>query len=273
MRPTTMNFPLTLTHIFERAGRLFGDSEIVSRLPDKSLHRYRYADFRRRAGALAGALQRLGLRRGERVATLMWNHYAHLETYFAVPCSGAVVHTLNLRLYPDDIAYIVNHAGDRFLIVDDVLLPLYDKIRASTNFEKIIVVPLAGSSVAQEYENYEALVARATPFEAPALAEEDPAGMCYTSGTTGRPKGVVYSHRSLVLHSLASALPDVMGLSNADTVSPIVPMFHVNAWGIPFTAVMTGSRIAFPGPHLDTVSLLDLYQSEQVTLTADVPTI
>src|SRR5262245_22176230 len=185
MQGTTMNFPLTLAHIFGRAGKLFPGSEIVSRLPDKSLHRYRYADFHRRAGALAAALQRLGLKRGERVATLMWNHYAHLEAYFAVPCSGAVVHTLNLRLHPDDIAYIANHGGDRFLIVDDVLLPLYDKIRPSTNFERIIVVPLAGSSVAAEYENYEALVAKMLPFEPVVLDEEDPAAMCYTSGTTG----------------------------------------------------------------------------------------
>src|SRR5262245_11102100 len=137
MQATMMNFPLTLAHIFGRAGRLFPDSEIVSRLPDKSLHRYRYADFHRRALALAGAPQRMRLRPGDRVATLMWNHYAHHQAYFAIPCSGAVVHTLNLRLHPDDIAYIANHAGDRFLIVYDVLLPLYDKIRASTNFEKV----------------------------------------------------------------------------------------------------------------------------------------
>jgi fatty-acyl-CoA synthase len=273
MQATMMRFPLTLAHIFERAGRLFPDSEVVSRLPDRSLHRYRYADFHRRARALAGALQRMGLRRGDRVATLMWNHYAHLEAYFAVPCAGAVVHTLNLRLHPDDIAYIANHARDRFVIVDDVLLPLYDKIRASTGIERTIVVPLSGSSVPPGDENYEALVAQSALFDAPVLQEDDPAGMCYTSGTTGRPKGVVYTHRALALHSLASALPDVMNLGNADTVCPVVPMFHVNAWGIPFTAVMTGAKLVFPGPHLDAASLLDLYQSERVTLTAGVPTI
>ena len=144
---TMMDFPLTLAHVLERAGRLFGASEIVSRLPDKSLHRYTYRDFQRRALALGGALQRLGLKKGDRVATLMWNHYAHLEAYFAVPCAGGVVHTLNLRLQPDDIAYIANHAGDRFLIVDDVLLPLYEKIRAATAFERVIVVPLSGRRV------------------------------------------------------------------------------------------------------------------------------
>ncbi len=268
-----MRFPLTLAHIFERAGKLFPKSEIVSRLPDKSLHRHTYSEFCRRARALGGALQHMGLKRGDRVATLMWNHYAHLEAYFAVPCAGGVLHTLNLRLAPEDIAWIANHAGDRFLIVDDVLLPLYSKFREAAKFEKVIVVPLTGSSVAAEFDDYEAVIARSRPFKPLALKEEDPAGMCYTSGTTGRPKGVVYSHRALVLHSLASALPDVMGMSNHDTVTPVVPMFHVNAWGMPFTAAMVGAKLAFPGPHLDAVSLLDLYQSEQVTLTAGVPTI
>jgi fatty-acyl-CoA synthase len=190
-----------------------------------------------------------------------------------VPCAGGVVHTLNLRLHPDDIAYIAQHAGDRFLIVDDILLPLLDKFRAGAKFEKIIVVPLAGSSVSPEYEDYETLLGRSTPLMPLTLEEEDPAGMCYTSGTTGRPKGVVYSHRALVLHSFAAALPDVMGLANADTLCPVVPMFHVNAWGIPFAGVMVGAKFVFPGPHLDAASLLDLYQSEEVTLTAGVPTI
>ncbi len=273
MQSTMMEFPLTLAHIFERAGRLFPESEIVSRMPDKSLHRYHYADFHQRAQALVTALRKLGVKRGDRVATLMWNHHVHLEAYFAIPCMGAVLHTLNLRLSPDDIAYIANHAGDRILIVDDALLPLYDKFRAHTKFERIIVVPLSGATVPAGYEDYEKLVAAGRAVRLPSLREEAPAGMCYTSGTTGRPKGVVYTHRGLVLHSLASALPDVMGMSNHDTVTPVVPMFHVNAWGIPFTAVMVGAKLAFPGPHLDAVSLLDLYQSEQVTLTAGVPTI
>jgi len=268
-----MDFPLTLAHLFERAGRLFPDSEIVSRQPDKSLFRYRYADFHRRARLLTAALKRMGLKRGDRVATLMWNHHAHLEAYFAIPCAGGVLHTLNLRLHPDDIAYIANHAGDRFLIVDDVLLPLYEKFRGQVKFEKVIVVPLTGAAVPAGCEDYEKLASKGRAGKLPALKEDAPAGMCYTSGTTGRPKGVVYSHRALVLHSLASALPDVMGMSNHDTVTPVVPMFHVNAWGIPFTAVMVGAKLAFPGPHLDAVNLLDLYQSEQVTLTAGVPTI
>jgi len=273
MRNTMMKFPLTLDHLLERGGRLFPDSEIVSRLPDKSLHRERYADFHRRACALGSSLRRLGLKRGERVATLMWNHYAHLEAYFGVPCAGGVLHTLNLRLHSDDIAYIAQHAGDRFLIIDDVLLPLLEKFRNGARFEKVIVVPLTGAPIPAGCEDYEKLAATARPLRVPRLKEEDPAGMCYTSGTTGRPKGVVYSHRALVLHSFAAALPDVMGLANADAVCPVVPMFHVNAWGIPFAAVMVGAKLVFPGPHLDPVSLLDLYQSEDVTLTAGVPTI
>ena len=268
-----MDFPLTLTHIFERAGRLFPESAIVSRLPDKSLHRYRYADFFRRAQGLVAALRKFGLRRGERVATLMWNHYAHLEAYYAIPCAGGVLHTLNLRLSPDDISYIANHAEDRFLIVDDVLLPLYEKFGGQVKFEKVIVVPLSGAPVPKAYEDYEKLVDKARSVKLPSLKEDAPAVMCYTSGTTGKPKGVVYTHRALVLHALASALPDVLNVSNADAVCPVVPMFHVNAWGLPFTAVMTGAKIVFPGPHLDAVSLLDLYESEQVTLTAGVPTI
>jgi len=273
MKSTMMDFPLTLAHVFERAGRLFPGTEIVSRLPDKSLHRHRYADFHGRTQALIGALRKLGVKRGERIATLMWNHYAHLEAYFAIPCMGAVLHTLNLRLAPDDIAWIANHAGDRVLIVDDVLLPLYDKFKAQAKFEKVIVVPLTGAAVPAGCENYEKLVERGRAVKLPDLKEDAPAGMCYTSGTTGRPKGVTYTHRALVLHSLACALPDVMAMSHHDTVTPVVPMFHVNAWGMPFTAVMVGAKLAFPGPHLDAVSLLDLYQSEQVTLTAGVPTI
>ncbi len=273
MHGTMMNFPLTLTHVLERAGRLYGDSEIVSRLPDQSLHRHRYRDFYRRTRALAGALQGLGLQKGDRVATLMWNHYAHLEAYLAIPCAGGVLHTLNLRLHPDDIAYIANHARDRFLIVDDVLLPLLEKFKAQVRFERIFVVPLSGQPVADGYEDYEKLLAGAAPFAPPVIDENDAAGMCYTSGTTGRPKGVVYTHRSIVLHSLATATVDCLGLSNRDTLCPIVPMFHVNAWGTPFTATMVGAKLAFPGPHLDAVNLLDLYESERVTLSAGVPTI
>lgn len=274
MKGTMMNYPLTLTHILERAGRLYGSVEIVSRMPDKSLHRYTYADFYRRARSLAKALQKAGLKRGDRVGTLMWNHYAHLEAYFGIPAAGGVIHTLNLRLHPDEIAYIANHAGDRFLIVDDVLLPLLQKFQEQLRVERIIVVPLTGRPVPEGMEEYESFIAEpAEDFVYPELDEEEAAGMCYTSGTTGRPKGVVYSHRSLVLHSFATALADVLGISRRDVVVPVVPMFHVNAWGLPFTCTMVGTKQVFPGPHLDPISLLDLFEGERVTVTAGVPTI
>jgi fatty-acyl-CoA synthase len=273
MQSTMMNYPLTLAHILERSSKLFGASEIVSRRPDKSLHRYRYRDFHRRTLALGGALQAAGLGKGDRVATLMWNHYAHLEAYFAIPCAGGVLHTLNLRLHPDDIAYIAKHAGDRFLIVDDVMLPLYEKFKDKVKFERVIVVPLSGARVSAGYEDYEQFIAGGVAMNVPRLDENDAAGMCYTSGTTGKPKGVVYSHRALVLHSMACAMTDTLGLRQSDSLCPVVPMFHVNAWGLPFTGVMVGCKLVLPGPHLDAMSLLDLYQSEQVTMTAGVPTI
>src|SRR5205085_4342703 len=163
--------------ILQRAGRLFATQKIVSRLPDKSLHRYRYSDFHRRTRALAGALQRAGIQPGDRVATLMWNHYAHLEAYFAIPCAGAVLHTLNLRLHPDDIAYIANHAGDRFLIVDDVLLPLLEKFKHLHRFERVIVVPLSGAKVAAEYESYEEFIRRGLTMKVAVSDENAPAGM------------------------------------------------------------------------------------------------
>ncbi|MER3554324.1 MAG: long-chain fatty acid--CoA ligase [Meiothermus sp.] len=276
MQGTMMNYPLTLTSILERAGTLFGSQEIVTRLPDKSLHRYTYADFYRRTKALAEALQKAGLKKGDRVATLSWNTYAHLEAYFGIPAAGGVLHTLNLRLHPDDISYIVQHAGDRFLIVDDVLLPLLEKCRSQIKPERVFVVPLTGQPVPQGMglESYEDFLATATgDWTYPQLEENDPSGMCYTSGTTGKPKGVVYTHRSTVLHSLGSALPDTLNLSARDTLLPVVPMFHVMAWGLPFTGVLIGSKMVLPGPHLDPVSLLDLYEGEKVTKTAGVPTI
>lgn len=271
---TMMNTPLTLPHFLERAGRLFGKVELVSRLPDKSLHRHTYADFYRRARALAESLQKAGLQRGERVGTLMWNHYAHLEAYFGIPAAGGVLHTLNLRLSPADIAFIMNHAGDRFLIIDDVLLPLFEKFKDQVHVERVIVVPLTGKPVSEGYENYETFIAGATgDFEYPELDENEACGMCYTSGTTGKPKGVVYSHRAVVLHTLAQVAPDALNLAQRDVLLSVVPMFHVNAWGLPFASTMVGCKQVFPGPYLDPASLLELFEREQVTVTAGVPTI
>lgn len=269
-----MDTPLTLPHLLERAGKLFPTTEIVSRMPDQSIYRYTYLDFYRRARSLAKALQNAGLKPGERVGTLMWNHYVHLEAYFGIPASGDVLHTLNLRLHPDEIAYIVNHGGDRFLIVDDVLLPLLDQFREQIDVERVFVVPLTDQPIPDEYENYEDWISLPEEdFTYPEIDENDAAGMCYTSGTTGKPKGVVYSHRSIVLHSFVSAMADNLGVSRGDSVLPVVPMFHVNAWGLPFTSTMVGAKQVLPGPHLDPKNLLDLMETERVTFTAGVPTI
>ena len=273
MQSTMMTAPLSLNMVLDRAGKVFRDVEVVTRRPDKSLHRTTYGAIYHRARRLAKALVAAGLKPGDRVATLMWNSAQHLEAYLAIPAAGGVVHTLNLRLFPEDIAYIAKHAGDRFLIVDDCLLPLLEKFRKDVKFERVIVVPFQGG-VAHEFEDYEKFLAPSDEgFKYVEVDENAPCGMCYTSGTTGNPKGVVYSHRSSVLHLLAMALPDSGNLSFRDTVLAVVPMFHVNAWTLPHVAAMVGSRLVLPGPHLDAESLLDLMQDEHATLSAGVPTI
>jgi acyl-CoA synthetase (AMP-forming)/AMP-acid ligase II len=276
MQGTMMHYPLTLSHSLERAGKFFPEAEVVSRRPDHSLHRYTYADLYRRARALAEALQRAGLKRGDRVATLMWNHHAHLEAYFGIPISGGVLHTLNLRLAPSEIAYIANHAQDRFLIVDDVLLPLYEKIRESVGFERVIVVGWPGRDARSEghFDDYEDFLSTASGnFHYPDLDENEAACMCYTSGTTGAPKGVVYTHRSVMLHSFLLTTVDNFGICNADTVLPIVSMFHVNGWGLSYAATLVGSKQVLPGPHLKPDSILELCQNEGVTVAGGVPTV
>ncbi len=274
MKGTMMQFPLTLRSLLERAARLFPNVEIVSSRPDNSLHRYTCGEMSRRARSLAAVLQAAGLEPGDRVATLMWNHYAHLEAYFGVPSVGGVLHTLNLRLHPDELAYIVNHAQDRFLIVDNVLLPLYEKFKDKVKFERVFVVPFSGDPVPAVYENYETLLSdnRIDPVY-PDLDENDAAAMCYTSGTTGKPKGVAYSHRAIALHSYSISLPDNFSLSRFDCILPAMSMFHANAWGLPHAAVMNGSKLVLPGPNLQPERLLDLLSTERVTLTGAVPTV
>src|SRR5581483_3289460 len=268
-----MQCGLTLTSFLERAGKLFPKVEIVSRHPDNSIHRCTYSDLYRRARALGAGLQQAGIQKGDRVATLMWNHSSHLEAYFGIPVVGGVIHTLNLRLHPDELAYIANHAEDRWLIIDDVLLPLFEKFAEKVKFERVIVVPFGGCPVASKYEDYESLLQTdAAPVYAK-LDENDAVAMCYTSGTTGKPKGVVYSHRAIVLHSLSASLPDNFAISRMDSVMPAMSMFHANAWGVPHAAVMNGSKLVFPGPNLQPEALLDLLSVERVTATGAVPTV
>jgi fatty-acyl-CoA synthase len=274
MRSTMMQVPLSVNHLLERGKQLFGNREVVSRLPNGSFHRSDYSGLHRRARQLAAALVRAGVKPGEPVATLMWNHAWHLEAYFGIPASGGVLHTVNLRLSPDDIAYIIRDAGDRIIIVDDVLLPLLEQVRSRVHLERVIVAPISGAAVAAPYEDYEAFVAGdASDYRYPVQDEDAPCGMCYTSGTTGRPKGVVHSHRSTVLHALSISLPDCLRLSCNDSVFAVTPMFHVNAWGVPFAAAMVGAKLSMPGPRLGAEDLLEIMQTEDVTLALGVPTI
>jgi fatty-acyl-CoA synthase len=262
-----MDYQLTLPTLLRRAERIFPGSEIVSRLPDHGYHRYTYTDSMRRARQLAVALRQLGLDRGDRVATLCWNHYAHHEAYFGIPCGGFVMHTLNLRLHPSDLAYIANHGGDKAVIVDRSLVPLLEEFKDETQIEHVFVVE----------DSYEELLASANPddWEDPELDENEAAAMCYTSGTTGRPKGVVYSHRSTVLHSFGVGFNTPLGhkVSEDSVIMPVVPMFHANAWGYPYVGVLAGAKMMYPGPLLDGESLLENVENERVTWAAGVPTI
>jgi acyl-CoA synthetase (AMP-forming)/AMP-acid ligase II len=276
MQGLMMDYPLTLTSILERSRRLFGRKEIVTRGATRT-HRYTYADFHVRVARLANVLRKLGVRPGERVATLGWNTYTHLEVYFAAPCSGAVLHTLNLRLAADQIGYIANHAEDSVVFVDQSLLPLLEQFHGQVPSLRRVVVMNEENETATSIPgalSYEQLLSEAPEeFDWPRLDENSAAAMCYTSGTTGNPKGALYSHRALFLHSMAQCLADTMALSESDVVLPVVPMFHANAWGLPFSSTMAGAKQVFPGPNLQPKSLAELIQAERVTIAAGVPTI
>ena len=274
-----MNLPLTITSIMNFAERAHGATEIVSITTDNPRHRYTYAEAFGRTRQLANALAAAGLQPGDRIATLAWNDYRHFELYYAISCSGAVCHTINPRLFPEQVEYIVNHAEDKLVFVDPAFLPLLEGIQDKLPCVQAYVVltdaehmPQTSLREACDYESF--IAGQKASFSWPELDENTASALCYTSGTTGNPKGVLYSHRSTVLHSYGVALPDVMGLSAQDTVLPIVPMFHVNAWGIPYCAPMVGAKLVFPGSKMgDGEALQRLIEEEHVNMSAGVPTV
>ncbi|MFV0383994.1 3-(methylthio)propionyl-CoA ligase [Paracoccus sp. (in: a-proteobacteria)] len=274
-----MRMPLLISALLTHAERHHGEREIVSRRVEGDLHRYRYCDLGGRSRQLARALDKLGIRQGDRVGTLAWNGYRHMELYYAVSGSGAILHTINPRLHPDQILWIADHAGDRVLFFDLTFMPLIEQIAGRAKGIEVFVAmcdrdSLPDSGLVPNLICHEDLIAaEADDFEWPELDENAASTLCYTSGTTGHPKGVLYSHRSAVLHSLASAQPDMFNLSARDAILPVVPMFHVNAWGLPYTACMVGAKLVFPGPWLDGQSLHRLIEDEGVTMSAGVPTV
>ena len=279
MNGLMMQMPLLISSLIRHADRHHGDTEIVSRRVEGDIHRYTYRDCHRRARQMANALARLGIRDSDAVGTIAWNGYRHMELYFAVSGSGAVLHTVNPRLHPDQIVYIADHAEDKAIFFDLSFLPIIKAIAGRTKTAKIFVAMTDASHLPADHGIpglvcYEDLIAGASDaYEWPVFSEEHASSICYTSGTTGNPKGVLYSHRSTLLHTYAIALPDSLNLSARDVLLPVVPMFHVNAWGLPYAACMVGSKLVYPGPGLDGKSLYELFEAEQVTLSAGVPTV
>ncbi len=273
------NQPLLISMLIDFAARHHGDGEIVSRRVEGDIHRYTYRDLAARAKQLANALDASGVPAGERVASLAWNGYRHMELYFGVAGSGRVMHTLNPRLHPEQMAWIINHAEDRVLCFDMSFLPLIQAIHAKCPTVKTWVAlcdadKLPADSGIPGLISYEAWIgAHKADYAWPQFDENTAAGLCYTSGTTGNPKGALYSHRSTVLHAYGGCLPDAMGLSARDSMMPVVPMFHVNAWGLPYSAALTGCKVVFPGPAMDGKSIYELMEAEQVSFAAGVPTI
>jgi fatty-acyl-CoA synthase len=273
-----MQSQLTINSLIEHAARFHGDTEIVSRSVEGPIHRYTYADAFLRVHRLANSLVDLGVADGDRVATLAWNGYRHLELYFAISGMGAVCHTINPRLFPDQIAYIMEHAADKVVFVDLTFVPVLEAIAEKLSSVKSFVImtdaahmPDTSLSNALCYEDL--VTAAADDFDWPKIDENTASSLCYSSGTTGSPKGVLYSHRSTVLHSFAICAADALAISANDSILPVVPMFHVNAWGIPYAAAMAGAKLVFPGAGMDGASVWELMDAERVTFAAGVPTI
>jgi fatty-acyl-CoA synthase len=271
-----MPYPLTITHFFERTRKLFPKKTLGTRVPGVGLVKSTYADFADRTARLAGALRSLGVKKGDRVGTFAWNSHRHLEVYFAAPMMGAVLHTVNIRLSAPDITYIVNHAADRVLIADASCWPTLEPLRRQLpSVEHVIVMKdTPDAQIPPGALDYEELLGSATPVTAwPKLEETDAAGMCYTSGTTGNPKGAVYTHRAIFLHSMASSMTDVLGISERDVILHIVPMFHANAWCVPFAGVMNGATQFFGGPNPQPRDIVEIVHNERVTFVGAVPTV
>ncbi|HEX8065811.1 MAG TPA: long-chain fatty acid--CoA ligase [Thermoleophilaceae bacterium] len=268
------DYPLTLQHVVGRMRRLYGDSEVAT-LTDGGVERATYAEVCERIDRLCAALASLGVQQGDRVATFAWNSQRHLEVYLAAPCMGAVLHTLNIRLFAEQVTYVVNHAKDRVILVDDSLVPMLEKLAPTfETVEHYVVMGGGDGGSLPSAIAYEELIAgQDGGFDYPQLEERAAAGLCYTSGTTGNPKGVLYSHRSNVLHAMGSCLVDTVATSHQDKVLPVVPMFHANAWGIPYAATMVGADIVMPGRFLQAEPLARLIEEERVTVAAAVPTI
>ncbi len=277
MHGLMMGRPLTISAILQHAEQFHHQGEIVSRKPEGGIHRYTYRDAARRSRQAANALRRLNIATDDRVATLAWNTHRHYELYYAVSGLGAILHTINPRLFPEQIAYIINHAEDRILCVDLQFLPLVEALKDQLGTLEHIIVLAPAEAIPDtplDVLSYEELLASEDDQLAwPELDEDQAAALCYTSGTTGHPKGVLYSHRSTVLHAWASASRDVLNIGNDRTILPVVPMFHVNAWGVPYSATMAGAKLVLPGPGMDGASLYELIDGEQVDMLLGVPTV
>ena len=279
MHGQMMQQPLMISSLLVHAERHHGEQEIVSRRVEGDIHRQTYRELAQRSRRMANAISALGVQPGARVATLAWNGHRHLELYYAVSGSGAVLHTLNPRLHPDQVVYIADHAEDQVLFFDLTFLPIIEAVAGRLKTVRHLVAMtdrahMPASVKLPDLLCYEDLLeAQSDQYQWPSFDENTASSLCYTSGTTGNPKGVLYSHRSTVLHTYAAALPDALNLSARDVVLPVVPMFHVNAWGLPYAACMTGARLVFPGPGLDGKSLHELFETEHVTVSAGVPTV
>lgn len=277
MQGLMMDYQLTLDRILEHGHRLYPKKQISTKLPDGSMHRYTYAALYKRVKRLANVLGKLDVRPGDRVGTFAWNNYQHLEMYYAIPCSGAVCHTLNIRLFAEQLTYVINHAEDKVVFVDGTLVPLFERVAAQISCVQHYVLLNADKELETKLPNvsfYEDLMADASEEYAWPVTDENTAtGLCYTSGTTGNPKGVLYSHRSMYLHALGVIQANSLGLTEEDIVMPVVPMFHAMAWGLPYAGVFSGADMVLPGPHLKPEALAEMIAGEKVTVPAGVPTL